>query len=117
MFIRISFSKFTSIANRFRQLEKEMIFTCTFFIFFNIDYLTKQNCNINIKEFLFSHLKSYELATAFNNPDYLLINLNLREKGTYIHNSVCFGLPLIYMVPKAKLTHGQLYQQTLKVLR
>lgn len=57
----------------------------------------------------------YELATNYNNNDYLKVKVHLKEKATYTSN--CFGLPYIIMVPKANLTYGALYEYVLQPLK
>lgn len=59
----------------------------------------------------------YELSTNYSNPEYLRVKVFMREKGNYISNSMGFGMPAFFMVPKAKLTVGSLYQHSAKVLR
>ncbi|CAF0837839.1 unnamed protein product [Brachionus calyciflorus] len=60
----------------------------------------------------------YELPTNYNNGDYYKIKLHLREKSTYMHSSVCFGLPLILMLSKnTPWTYGSIYKQVVMYMK
>ena len=59
----------------------------------------------------------YELAANYNDQNYYKAKLHLKEKGSYMYSSSCFGLPLFFLIPKHNLTQASIYQSTLLQLR
>jgi ubiquitin carboxyl-terminal hydrolase 4/11/15 len=59
----------------------------------------------------------YELVANLNDQNYFKAKLHLKEKGSYMYSSSCFGLPLFFLLPKQNLTHANIYQHTLQILR
>lgn len=59
----------------------------------------------------------YEMPSTYGDQNYFKAKLQLKEKGTYMYNSSCFGLPLFFLIPKANLTQAVIYQNVINHLR
>ena len=59
----------------------------------------------------------YELAANLNDQNYYKAKLHLKEKGSYMYSSSCFGLPVFFLIPKQNLTHATIYQNTIHTMR